>query len=149
MKKDLKIEAIEALKALVHQVSAIDLKGIEFKSPVSGHAKHIMASIDVYGHRHVLVCRVKANAQPRYIRLALRQLTQLGGDMTPILIAPHLPAEAQALCRTSKIGFLDMDGNALLVLDEVFFAKRSLSVRHPIPAVVSTVLATERLGEAA
>lgn len=50
----------------------------------------------------------------------------LQGEITPLLIAPHLTAEAQALCGETDIGFLDLEDNARIVMDEVFFAKRSL-----------------------
>jgi hypothetical protein len=67
--------------------------------------------------------------------MALKELqshiAQLASDATPFFIAPYLPVEARALCRENEVGFLDLEGNAYLVLDEVFIVKRSLPRRNP------------------
>jgi hypothetical protein len=135
MKKSLEIRAVEALKELLQQVSAIKLRDIKLMSPDSAGESDILVHIDVYGHDRILVCKVKACGDLRPVRSALRKLGEhavhIAGDITPVLIAPHLSAEAQTLCRESKAGFLDLEGNARIVLDEVFFAKRSVPQRKP------------------
>ena len=64
----------------------------------------------------------------------LRKLhARFPGETTPVLIAPELSEEAQALCRESNTGFLDFEGNARLYLDEVFIVKRSLTHHKTLP----------------
>ena len=47
-------------------------------------------------------------------------LDHLGKDVTPLLIAPYLSPEAQALCRDQGVGFLDFEGNARIAFGGVF-----------------------------
>jgi hypothetical protein len=48
-------------------------------------------------------------------------------DATPVFIAPYLTLEAQALCREQAVGFLDFEGNALLVFDGIFIERQVAS----------------------
>ncbi len=122
--------AVEALKGVLRQVSQIKVKGIDFESPHPDLKVDILAHLEVHGHLHTLVCKVKTSGRPESVRLALREFqghsAHLGDNSTPVLIAPRLSEEARALCRESRLGFLDLEGNARLDLGEVFIGKRSL-----------------------
>lgn len=123
-------KAAEALKLVLHQVSQIKLKGIDVDSPHADLKVDILAHIDVHGHNHTLVCKVRASGRPEHVRMALAEFqgdaAQFSENATPVLIAPYLSEESKALCRESKAGFLDLEGNARLDLGEVFIGKRSL-----------------------
>jgi len=138
--KDSRARAMEELKVVLHQVSAIKLKDIQVQSPGAGHKVDFLAQIDVLGHSHTLVCKVKICDRPSNVRNALDELrsytTQLAENTTPVLIAPFLSEEAQALCSDYNTGFLDLQGNARLIVDEVFLRKRSLPICHRPPASV-------------
>jgi hypothetical protein len=129
--KDAKIQAGEALRALLARASSIKLREIRFDSPRAHGKVDILARVSVCGHSHTLVCTVMeaGQLQTRPIRAALRELgdhiAQLGPDATAALIAPYRSEEAQALCRESEAGYLDLEGNARLVVGEVFIATRS------------------------
>ena len=127
---ELEQRAAAALKALLGQVSAVKVREMKSEPPVHGHCVEIVANIDVYGHNHTLACEVNADARPSKVRASLRKLQELAahqaGQTTPVLIAPHLSPEAQALCKESHAGFLDLEGNARLNIGEVFIGKRSL-----------------------
>ena len=127
----LELRAAEALKSLLGQVSAIKLREIKRESQGRGRTAEILAHIDVYGHSHTLACEVKAEADPRNLRDVLRELRQstahFSREATPVLIAPYLSPEAQALCNESHAAFLDLEGNARLALGEVFIGKRSVT----------------------
>ena len=120
-----------ALEALLRQVPAIRLKGIRYEPQNVDHGIDIWVDIMVGNRPHVLACEVKSNGQPRHVRTALLQLrnyaAHLEGATTPILIAPYLSPEAQALCREQGGGFLDLEGNARIVFDGVFIER---SVAH-------------------
>ncbi len=137
MKKCMELQAVEALKALLQQLSSVKVRDISIESPGPQHRKEIVARIDVYGRRHTLACKVRTNGESRSVRMVLSELqhgsAQHDEEMMPVLIAPQLSTEAQALCRQRRLGFLDLEGNAHLELKEVFFGKRCLprqSVTH-------------------
>lgn len=127
--------AAEALGALLHQVSSIKTKDIKFQ-PV--HRKtDILADIDVLGRNHKLVCNV-ADGDPEEVRKALQKLRTCADrkkdDTTPVLIAPYLTPKAREMCEKDKVGFIDLQGNARLMVDEVFIGKRSV---RSVPAPTS------------
>jgi hypothetical protein len=132
--KDLEHRAAEALRTVLAQVSVIKVKEIRYESKGS-----VLADVDVLGHRHTLACEVQSSAQPGSLRTALQQLnTHYGnGPAIPVLIAPYLSPEAQAMCKESQAGFLDLEGNARLALGEVFIGKRAFmphaGVAHEAP----------------
>jgi hypothetical protein len=130
---ELEVRAAEALKSLLGQVSAVKLKEMKRESGARGRAAEILAHIDIYGHSHILACEVNADARPSKVRASIKKLqdcaAHLAGDTTLVLIAPYLSPEAQALCKESHAGFLDLEGNARLTLGEVFIGKRSLRQR--------------------
>jgi hypothetical protein len=132
---ELEARATEALKSLLEQVSAVKLKEMKREPPARGRAAEFLALIDVYGHSHTLACEVNADTRPSKVRASLRKLEEsaahLAGDSTLVFIAPFLSPEAQALCKQSHAGFLDLEGNARLSLGEVFIGKRSM---RPQPA---------------
>ena len=125
--KEFETHAADALRALLGQVSVIKLTDIKLEPSGPDPGVDMVARINVSGKRHTLVCAVKNNGQPRYVRTALLQLrnyvSHLGKDTTPILIVPYLSPEGQALCRESGAGFLDLAGNARLVFDGVFIER--------------------------
>jgi hypothetical protein len=150
--KSKKGRAAEALKAVLHQISQIKVKDIDIDSPRPDLKVDFVAHLDVHGHNHILVCKVVASGRPEYARMALDQLCGqcdgLDGKATVVFIAPHVSEEAQALCRESHAGFLDLEGNARIDLGEVFIGKRS----WPIPvrrAPASVSAQSEELAGAA
>ena len=127
---ELEVRAAEALKALLEQVSAVKIKEMKHERPARGRAAEIVAYVDVYGHSHTLTCEVNSDTTPSKVRASLKKLQdsaeQHSGAATAVIIAPYLSPEAQALCKESRAGFLDLEGNARLTLGEFFIGKRSL-----------------------
>jgi hypothetical protein len=128
-RQDLEVRAAAALKAVLAEVSTVKVKEILRDSPEHG----LTAYVDVFGRRHTLACDVQSDGQPGHVRSALEGLrngsTQRSGDAMPVIIAPYLSPEAQALCKENKTGFIDLEGNARLSLGEVFIVKRTLPDR--------------------
>lgn len=125
-KQDLAVRAAAALKAALAEVSTIKVKEIRRESPEHG----LTAYVDVFGRRHTLACEVQSDGQASHVRSALEELrsdaAHRAGDTMPVLIAPYLSPEAQALCNESKTGFIDLEGNVRLALGEVFIVKRTM-----------------------
>src|SRR5579859_4264535 len=117
--KIVEARAVEALKAVLGQVPSIKLKDLESESQGSDGQVDIVARLSIAGKRHTLACEVKADGKPRHVRVALLQMrnyvAHLAGDATPVLIAPFLSSQAQALCREQGVSFLDLEGNVRLV----------------------------------
>jgi hypothetical protein len=130
--KSVEARAVEVLQAVLKQVPVIKVKDLRCESHSSDGRVDISARLSISGRRHLLLCEVKSNGQPRHVRLALLQLrnsvAHLGSDATPILIAPFLSSQAQALCREQDVSFLDLEGNVRLVFDGVFI-ERSMAGR--------------------
>jgi hypothetical protein len=132
----MELQAVDELRATLQQVSVIKVREIKIESHGRRNEKDIVAHVDIYGHSHDLVCRVTESAEPQRIRRMLVEMHKSvkgAGGNAPVLIAPSLTAELQALCREEEIGFLDLEGNACLYLNEVFIVKRSLPQRKGIP----------------
>lgn len=133
---EMEIRAAEALGALLHQVSSIKTRDIKFQSAGSHRPNKILADVEVLGHSHKLVCNV-ADEAPGRVRKALHTLRtdveKKAPGATPVLIAAHLSAQMRAMCEEHRVGFLDLEGNAHLVLDEVFICKRSVRRASPNP----------------
>lgn len=124
---EMESKAAEALGALLHSVSSIKTRDIKFQP---AHRKtDILADIDVFGRNHTLVCSV-ADGEPDGVWKALEKLRTSAdskkGDATPVLITSHLSAQDRAMCEERRVGFLDLEGNARLVVDEIFIGKRSV-----------------------
>jgi len=146
MHKHPESEAIEALRETLRQISVIKVKDIH----VSRHGHHsektILGYVEIYGHAHLLACKFVGRCDQQHLQRAVHELQRVqrerGVVVKPILIAATMSDEAQMLCRNNNIGFLDLEGNARLYLDEVFIVKRSLHQKK-IPPQAETLPTSE------
>lgn len=150
LSEELETHALAALKAVLHQVSTIELKAIvERKTPDLSRQTEFEVQIGVLGRDQTLTCKVTPSCEMRAVRKALREFQEdavrYPGNSIPVFIAPHLSQEARQLCITSKTGFVDFGDNARLVLGDVFISKRSLALREqrapvlPLPEDAASV----------
>ena len=118
----------DALRELFGRFSAIKL--IELKQESRGGFAAIRARIEIYGHYHTLACALTSSDDPNQLRAAFREqqtnASLPASDAIPIIIAAYLSPEAQALCKETKTGFLDFEGNARLAVGDFFIVMRSL-----------------------
>lgn len=146
MKRRLENEAAEALRDTLNQLSVIKVKAIDVEQAGRGD-KALVAHIEISGHSHLVVCKVAEDCDSHRLQrkfFELKQLmTRFPSATTPVLIAPALSDEAQALCCGGKTGFLDLEGNARLDLDEVFIAKRSLPHGKKVPSQAESLPTSE------
>jgi hypothetical protein len=131
MVRDLEHQGMEALRRLLEQVPTITLRGLEHESRPLDQGIDIVADVEVSGRRHVLVCEVKSSGQPRHVRMALLQLRDYvshhAQSPSPVLIAPYLSRDAQALCREQDVSYLDLEGNSRLIFGSVFIERQVAS----------------------
>jgi hypothetical protein len=123
--------AVDALRQLLEQIPTIILLDIGLEAHAHEHGADLVACIEASGTRYTLICDVESSGQPRHVRMGLLQLrhqvVQQSSETVPILIAPYLSAEAQAMCREQSVGFLDLEGNARLLFDSVFIERQVAS----------------------
>ena len=128
-------QAAEALKAVLHQVSAIKLKNIDTDSPEPCSDADFVAHIDVYGHSHTLVCMMMPGDNPSFAQEELaefcRRAQQQSTNATPVVIAPRFSEDALAFCRENNAGLLDLQGNARINFGEVFIARHMNPLVEP------------------
>ncbi len=140
MRKHLESDAIQALRETLRQISVIKVKDISLDRE-RHREKTILGHIEIYNHAHLLACKVVDTCEVQPLKRAVRELEGIqkhrGVVVNPILIAPTMSDAAQTLCRENNIGFLDLDGNARLYLDEVFIVKRSLHHKKDSPKAES------------
>lgn len=146
MKSHLESDAAVALRDTLSQISVIRVKEIHVE-PYGRTDKTLIARVDISGHAHVLVCKVAGDCTPAHLHRTYAELRKLiarfPGATTPVLIAPALSDEARAMCSESNTGFLDLEGNARLYLDEVFIVKRSLPHHDRLPSPAETLPTSE------
>jgi hypothetical protein len=130
--------AVAALKTLLGQVSAIKVREVRIECTAPSREFLIVAYVDVYHHSHTLVCSVKSSDEPEDVHSALAELETraalLSSNATPVFIAPRVSSKARALCTQGRAGFLDLEGNARLHLDDVFIGQRSTLLPHSHPS---------------
>ena len=136
-KYQLEIRAAAALKSALGEVSAIKVHEIRHEPSQLGGDSNLMVYVDLFGRRHLLTCEIHSDGEPQQLRSTLEGLragASHSDDALPIIIAPYLSPEAQALCKENKTGFVDLEGNARLALGEVFIVKRTIPHRSHRPA---------------
>jgi hypothetical protein len=143
MRRHLELEAIGALREALEQISVIKVKDISVDHGGNHGEKTILGHIEIYGHAHLLACKVVSSCESIRLQKAVRDLKDIekarGVVVMPILIAPEISDEAQTICRDNNAGFLDLEGNARLYLDEVFIVKRSLHHHQTLPPPAETL----------
>jgi hypothetical protein len=149
MSTEFESRAADELRALLARFSAIKLVELKHESQ-SGKSTALLARVSVYGHSHTLACDLNSSGDPARIRAAFRVPRAVAAphpaDAVPVLIAPCLSPEAQALCKERQIGFLDFEGNARLTVGDFFIVMRSMpraaaarvsAVQPDLPALVA------------
>jgi len=136
--------AEDELRLLLSQVSTIKFRDICHESLASRAKGRFIAHIEVLGRSRALACEVKAHALAANLRKTIEELNEdaahLAPGAIPVLIVPHLSADAQAVCREFQAGFVDFEGNARLSVDDVFIVKRSMRARHEQPQALKAVI---------
>lgn len=126
-------QAADVLRRVLEEVPAVDHLEVHREATEGDRSVDLLAHIDAFGRRYTLAVEVKSSGQPRQIRPALLMLKDYvarqsqSEAVTPVLMAPYLSAQAQALCREYEVGFLDLEGNARLAFGTFFIARQVAS----------------------
>lgn len=124
---NLEHQATEKLRELFGQVASIKLDDIKSEFIFGSPDIHFVVHLRAFGRSRTLVCEMMVNGQPRHVRNALFQLrdyvTKNEDNLVPILIAPYLSSDSQALCREHDVGFFDLHGNAFITFDGIYIER--------------------------
>jgi Transcriptional regulator, AbiEi antitoxin, Type IV TA system len=122
--KEIERLGAEAMRGLLQEIPLVTLNSLEVESCTQDRKVDLLASVDVAGEHHVLVCETKQSGQPRFVRDAIYQLRDylraFPKSATPVVIAPYLSPESRQLCLQNGVSFLDLEGNVRLVFGTVF-----------------------------
>jgi hypothetical protein len=122
--KEFERYAADKLEDLLREIPALNSERIvtDSEGPDTGIDFTIQA--EIAGHPYLLVCEVKRNGQPRYVRESIYRLrdyiSRLKKAAIPLLIAPYLSPAARELCRDQGVSFLDFEGNARIAFGTIF-----------------------------
>jgi hypothetical protein len=121
-------EAQDRLQALLADVPFIRVEGAdrEVVEPSRNREVDFLIRLQANGRPLQLICEVKGNGQPRYVRSAVAQLRNYiehQRDAYGVVIAPYVSPASQKICRDEDISFLDFEGNCRLVFDGVFIER--------------------------
>lgn len=121
-------QAVAMVHELLAQIPVIRLGEIEPEPGRNGVRIDFLAHVQHGRKSHALACEVKSSGQPKVVRHAINQLTAFSNNqrlaITPIVIAPYLSPDAQALCRAHNVGYLDFEGNVLLQWDGIYIERQ-------------------------
>ncbi|MGE1063611.1 type IV toxin-antitoxin system AbiEi family antitoxin [Megasphaera paucivorans] len=76
-----------------------------------------------------IICEVKSNGEPKYIRKAAAQLLSLKEQMQVnnedekpyyLLAAPYISPASSKICEEFGMGFIDLSGNCLIIYDGIY-----------------------------
>jgi hypothetical protein len=129
LRSEFQRRAVEALKSALSSVSSIKLVEIRFHSAANLGRNGFLALVDVCGRLQTLACEVRETIHPVSLLATLARLHKDQAEATPLLIAPYLSAEVQSMCKQSGAAYLDLEGNARILLGEVFIGKRSAPLK--------------------
>jgi hypothetical protein len=120
-------EALKAFLGTIPQLSIADVRLTDDRGEVD-HPVDIIAETEFAGRRMRLLVEVKSSGQPRMAREAAYQLKRYVSRSeqqgVPMLIAPYLSEQSQAVCRQEGVGYLDFEGNARIAFDSVFIDRQ-------------------------
>jgi hypothetical protein len=122
--EEAELRAAKLLENLLHEVPVLKLRQINVGTEGRDAGIDIMMRVDISGEPHFLVCEVKQNGQPRYVRDGIHQLQNYIANFkkpaTPVLVAPYFSPVSRELCRNNGVSYLDFEGNAHLAFKTVF-----------------------------
>lgn len=134
--KELEIEALEAIRALLDHIPILQVHSIKHENPF-GPDRGYDAQIEVSNadKNYAIAVEIKPNGQPRFVRSAIYRLrnytvhtspSEFGPDISevvPMLVTPYLSPESREICLEQGVSYLDLFGNFRLTFGTVFIER--------------------------
>jgi hypothetical protein len=125
--KDLEKSAKAALLSCLSKIPFIEVIDVQQPSnEATDQLFDINTKIRIADRVVNLIAELKVSGQPRLAREAVNQILRYK-DKIPdgyfIFIAPYISPRAAEICESEGVGYLDLSGNCLLSLDNIFIQK--------------------------
>lgn len=132
---DIEDQAQAKLKELLARVSFINVGAFEVAQNLGVHGQSrpdFVLPVKAGNEQWRLIGEIKAQAQPRQIRMAVLELKDylntLGDQRAyPILMAPYISPNSAEICRQAGVGYADFAGNCHLMFGNVFIERSGVS----------------------
>jgi hypothetical protein len=124
--KNLESCAKMRLDSILSVIPIVEIKKSGTHVAIGKSMFDVVADIVVSGKPMKLVAEVVKRAEPRFARMAaldLRSRMQSVKNGYGILMAPYLSPAAVQVCRESRVGCMDLSGNAFLHFGNVFIER--------------------------
>ncbi len=127
--KDTEQQAFEHLETLLTNVPFVHLASVRKNEHIFGGEIDFVLTVNTDSFNYKLVCEVKNIGQPHAVRQACAQLRYycdlVGEASYGVFIAPYISPASQQICKDYGVGYLDFEGNCLLVFDHVYIERIS------------------------
>lgn len=136
-RSDLEPRALAKLRELLQPVSFVSL-GAQSHEPANTTGTwrpDFSINVQVDKETWVLICEVKSDGQPRYIRSAALQLrdyaqrfASTAAHVRPyaVVVAPFISPASAEICKEAGVGFADLAGNCHLTFGHVYIEKSAV-----------------------
>jgi len=135
--RNLLVAARERLEALFASIPFIRLKGSKTDVRLGDAQVDLILNALVSDKPTQFVVEVKAQGEPRLVRVAVEQLKkyfQGKEDAYGVIVAPYLSEASMRICKEAGIGCVDLAGNALLSFQQFYIEVKETSGKNRIAA---------------
>ncbi len=131
---ELETQALAKLRALLKPVPFVSLgsQSAEPEFAAGSWRPDIAIDLQADGDAWTLICEIKADGQPRYVRGAALQLrdyvqrfapADAHARAYPVVMAPFISPASAEICKEAGVGFADLAGNCHLAFGRVYIEK--------------------------
>lgn len=128
--------AVDAVVDLIKNIPSIENpKFIPYEFEVSGYRIDAGLEFDHRQSKYTLIIEVILRGEPRQVRNKVYKLKSYIADLEksrqdkqnhqyiPMVVSDYLSPESRRICSENKLAYLDLQGNASLVFDNVYIEK--------------------------
>lgn len=127
---EMEAEAAAAVVAVLNDVPALTVDDVVREAGIGDQGVDFRVDFAVAGVPHNLLVEVKSSGSPRSARYAINQLISYQSleksrhgnqaDYALVFVAPYLSPQVRELCREYDVNYVDLYGNARLVLPGLY-----------------------------
>ena len=127
--KNLESAAEVRLDSVLGVIPFVELKGSKTNVRIGDNMFDLVVDATVAGRPMKLLAEVKAQAEPRFVRMTALQFKSRVRTIENgfgILVAPYISPAAVQVCREAGVGCMDLSGNVFLSFGSVFIEKSGM-----------------------
>ncbi len=120
---EVKAQVISRLRTLLPQ---LEIEELQADRSFQGSTFDFVARVRIGQVRKTLLGAVRSSGQPRFLRQVIARFREGGiasGDSYFVIAAPYLSLRGMKICRSHKVGCVDLVGNCYLEFDDVYIER--------------------------